>query len=192
MDLVFRKLTPDRVEDFFHFFQDVAFADHPEWGCDCFCCFFHVLSAQEWRDRTAEQNRAIARQMILDGAMQAMLAYDGSGPVAWCHYDRQSNLPGLNVFYPQVIGEQDGDASIVCFTVAQACRRRGVAGRLLDAVCRDLAEQGYQAVQAYPLKTDQIDEENYHGPLSMYLARDFAVIKDMEKQAVVRKILLKP
>lgn len=46
MNIEIKKLTPELVDDFFRFFEHIAFPDHPEWGCGCYCCFF-MLSWQE-------------------------------------------------------------------------------------------------------------------------------------------------
>jgi hypothetical protein len=193
MDLVIRKLTAARVEDFFDFFDKIAFADHPEWGCECYCCFYHAVSAQEWQDRTAAENQALARKMILAGSMQGLLAYADGRPAGWCHYDSKDRLPGLPVFSPAVMDpEPTGNSAIgaiVCFTIAQGCRNLGIAGRLLDAACIDLAAQGYESAEAYPLRNYDSAEENYHGPLAMFLSRGFAIIREAGRQVVVRKTL---
>lgn len=189
MDVFVEKLTPDRVDDFFRFFDEIAFADHPEWGCECYCCFFHAASKQEWKDRTVAENKVIARQMILSGRMQGLLAYVDDKPVGWCHYDRKDSLPGLAVFYPQVIGANGPVAAIVCFTIAQGYRGKGIASRLLDTACQDLASQGYPVVEAYPFLANTSDEENYHGPLAMYLSHGFTQTKEIDDLSIVRKML---
>lgn len=194
MDLTIRKLTPAQVEDFFDFFDRIAFADHPEWGCECYCCFYHAASAREWQDRTAAENQALARKMILAGSMQGLLAYANGRPVGWCHYDSKDSLPGLPVFSPAVMdpepaGNSAAIGAIVCFTIAQGYRNQGIAGLLLDAACADLAAQGYGSAEAYPRRNCDSVEENYHGPLGMFLSRGFAIIREGGRQAVVRKAL---
>ncbi len=191
MVLEIKPLTPDRVDDFFRFFEQIAFAEHPEWGCECYCCFYHATSEQEWKERTAAQNRDIARQMILAGHMSGLLAYADGLPVGWCHYDGKPNLPGLSVFTPaaMTIGQPDAGA-IVCFTIAQGYRNRGIAGRLLDAACADLAARGYRTAEAYPRPADCTSvEENYHGPLAMFLNRGFVPTSSGDSQVIVRKDL---
>ena len=174
MDMAIKKLSPLLVDDYFLFFDQIAFADHPEWGCDCYCCFFHAVSQEAWHDCTAEQNKALARDMIMAGSLQGQLAYVDDKPVAWCHYDLKKNLPGLGVFYPELrTGEADDDetAAIVCFTVAQGYRGQGLASLLLSAACADLAGQGCCQIEAFPNTAAENDEQHYHGPLSMYLAQ---------------------
>jgi len=189
MEVHVEKLTPGRVDDFFQFFDEIAFTDHPEWGCECYCCFFHAASEQEWKDRTVEENKVIARQMILSGRMQGLMAYADDKPVGWCHYDRKDSLPGLAVFYPKVIGDNEPIAAIVCFTIAQGYRGQGIASRLLDEACLDLANQGCSVVEAYPFHSNTSDEENYHGPMSMYLSHGFVQVKDIDGMAIVQRML---
>lgn len=191
VDIQIKKLTPALVADYFRFFEEIAFADHPEWGCECYCCFFHATDAQEWKDRTVAQNKIIAREMILAGSMQGLLAYIDDKPVAWCHFEQKDRLPGLGVFYPQLV-DKDADeriASVVCFTVAQGYRGQGIAGKMLDQACQELASQGYSVVEAYPILKSESAEENYHGPFAMYLAHGFTILKEHEKQSIVRKKL---
>jgi GNAT superfamily N-acetyltransferase len=170
MKVDIRKLDVSLVDDYFRFFDQIAFAGHPEWGCECYCSFFHAADAAEWQARTGAQNQAVAREMILAGRLQGLFAYIDGQPAAWCHYDRKDNLPGIRVFYPQLIFENEdaGIAAIVCFTVAQHCRGQGLASLLLAAACEDLAAQGYHTVEAYPRTAASSVEEQYHGPLSMY------------------------
>ncbi len=221
MDIQIKPMTPARVDDYFKFFDEIAFADHPEWGCECYCCFFHVDSKTDWEARTGVENKAIARELILAGRFTGLLAYADDQPVAWCHYEKKSALPGISVFYPQFLepekasdetgsaseaeavsedaSEDDSEdepvaaseagniAAIVCFTVAQAWRRKGIAGQMLDITCSDLAGKGYTIAEAYPGKTSESDEHNYHGPLSLYLAHGFEVYREFDENTVVRK-----
>ena len=210
MDIQIRKMTPALVEDYFKFFDEIAFADHPEWGCGCYCCFYHATSAQEWEARTGAQNKALAREMILADRLTGLLAYVDGLPVAWCHYELKDLLPGIAVFYPECLGESGENselgepqtagtaaaassgkttAAIVCFTVAQGYRQKGIAGRMLDFACRELAEVGTVIIEAYPMTSSGSDEHNYHGPLSMYLSHGFTVYKELEGNTIVRKVL---
>lgn len=193
MPVVIKKMSPELVDDYFLFFDKIAFANHPEWGCECYCCFFHAESQEAWKAVTAAENKAAAREMILDSRLTGQMAYVDDVPAAWCHYDLKLNLQGLPVFYPETLGP-DGDdagvASVVCFTVAQGYRGKGLAKVLLTAACEDLATRGVSIVEAYPSKVADNDEHHYHGPLSLYLAQGFSVYRDLPEMTVVRKLLV--
>jgi GNAT superfamily N-acetyltransferase len=185
MSIDVRALTPEMADDFVRFFDEVAFSDHPEWGCGCYCCFFHATDKDEWEKRTRDDNRAGAREMILAGKMRGMLAYDQQTPVGWCHYDLLANLPGTATFYSQVATNDLESAAIVCFTVAQGWRNQGVATALLAAALNDLRATGVKRVEAYPLPGDDSPEHNYLGPLTLYQKLGFSVVKEVNGIALV-------
>jgi len=215
MEIQIRKMTPALVEDYFKFFDEIAFADHPEWGCDCYCCFYHAASAKEWEAQTGAQNKALAREMILAGTLTGLLAYADGLPAAWCHYEKKDLLPGIKTFYPKFLSENSENqepqaadtstaasvdradsksagksiAAIVCFTVAQGYRQKGIASMMLDFACRELTQDGTAIIEAYPMTASGSDEHNYHGPLSMYLSHGFTVYKEFEGNTIVRKVL---
>ena len=185
MSLQMVPLTPERVEDFFEFFDHVAFSRHPEWGCGCYCCFFHATDQAAWSQRTPEQNAAEARALILAGRMRGMLAYEGAKPVGWLHYDACANLPGTRLFYPELATEEPGSAALVCFTVAQGWRGQGVATQLLQAALEELKAGGFERVEAYPVLEDDSEEHNYLGPLALYRKFGFTEVKQTETHILV-------
>ncbi len=189
MQIAIKLLTPERVEDFFEFFEHIAFAEHPEWGCDCFCCFFHAESRESWEKSTREDNKAAAREMILSGRMRGLFAYADGKPVGWCHYDKVKNLTGARVFYSDLATIDDHCGAIVCFTVAQSYRNKGIATKLLENALADLKAQGVARVEAYPILQDESQEHNYLGPLVMYKNLGFRIVRETEHHALVEKML---
>ncbi|MBK6805514.1 MAG: GNAT family N-acetyltransferase [Betaproteobacteria bacterium] len=83
-------------------------------------------------------------------------------------------------------------AVIVCFVIAPAWRRRGVASALLDFALADFAARGIAVVDAFPFKsgasTDATD--HYHGPASLFASRGFVPVADHPDLTVVRKQLV--
>jgi ribosomal protein S18 acetylase RimI-like enzyme len=189
MQVDIRPLTPGRVEDFFEFFEHIAFFEHPEWGCDCFCCFFHAQSREAWDKCTRETNKATARELILKGRMHGLLAYAENKPVGWCHYDILQNLPGARVFYSDLASTDGDSGAIVCFTIAQGYRNQGIATMLLENALADLNAQGVARVEAYPVMNDDSQEHNYLGPLSLYKNLGFQLVRQAEHHALVEKML---
>jgi ribosomal protein S18 acetylase RimI-like enzyme len=189
MPLIIRPLTPERVEDFFEFFEHIAFAEHPEWGCDCFCCFFHAKSREDWDNCTRESNKTAARELILKGRMHGLLAYMDYKPVGWCHYDKLQNLPGARLFYGNLASADGESGAIVCFTIAQGFRNQGIATKLLECALLDLKAQGAARAEAYPVVNDDSQEHNYLGPLNLYKNLGFQIVRETENHALVEKIL---
>jgi GNAT superfamily N-acetyltransferase len=189
MQLHIKPLSPETVEDFFTFFDKVAFADHPEWGCGCYCCMFHAPDTAAWADNTPETNAQLAREMILRGEMRGLLAYDGERPVGWCHCDLLGNIPVTRAYCPAVASEDDSTGAIVCFTVAQGYRGQGVATRLLHAALDALRAQGAQVAEAYLDLNAQDAEHHYHGPLTMYEKAGFTLVRSHGDMGLVRRAL---
>lgn len=189
MAILIQPLTPERESDFFTFFDHVAFNDHPEWGCGCYCCYFHFNDHAVWERRTPRQNHAEACRLIRANALCGLLAYDGDRPVGWCHYDLQKHLPGVRAFYPDLSTEDPERGEIVCFTVAQGWRGQGVATRLLTAALVDLRACGVKTVEAYPVLGDDSQEHNYTGPLALYQKLGFTLVRQNGTKATVKKTL---
>ena len=64
MNLIIKELKPDLLEDFLHFFDNVAFSNNPEWG-GCYCHFYHFPgNMEEWGKATKDQNRNATISLI--------------------------------------------------------------------------------------------------------------------------------
>jgi ribosomal protein S18 acetylase RimI-like enzyme len=73
-------------------------------------------------------------------------------PAAYCQFGPLSAYPRasrLRELYPQ-LPESPLPAVITCIATAAGARHAGHARRLVEEVCRDLAERGFSAVEAYP------------------------------------------
>jgi GNAT superfamily N-acetyltransferase len=127
--------------------------------------------------------------MILAGGMRGLLAYDGATPVGWCHYDLLANLPGTRAFTEGLASDDPQSAAVVCFTVAQGWRSRGVATGLLSAALADLKDRGVTRVEAYPVLASESPEHNYPGPPALYAQFGFTQIRQAKKRALVEKRL---
>jgi GNAT superfamily N-acetyltransferase len=58
--------------------------------------------------------------------------------------------------------------SVFCFTIAPEMQRKGVATQLLERVCKDAADEGFNFVEAYPNKVVTAESENHGGFATMY------------------------
>lgn len=180
-------LTPAREADYLDFFDTRAFPDNPKWA-GCYCRFpVHDPTVVSWATQTPAQNREAIRGCIARGTTAGFLAYEGDEVVGWCHAGPWRLIPMLaDVPEP----EADRLGVIFCFVVAPPARGRGVARALLDAACEGLRAQGLAAVQAKPLKEAATPAAAHLGPLPMYLAAGFSVVREMDDGSVlVRKAL---
>lgn len=194
------RLSPGTRGDYLAFFdheRGPAFSDNPEWA-RCYCQFYRVPRALDWNAFTAGQNRIAVSASIDAGEAEGYLARSDGETVGWLHAAPRHKLPHcferLSV-EPTPIGVPPQDAAvIVCFVIAPAWRRRGVAGALLDGALADLRERGIAHVDAFPFKAGDSAKagDHYHGPASLFASRGFVPIAETADLVVVRKQLSAP
>ena len=81
MDVKIKPLAPDLLDDFLHFFDNIAFSDNPEWK-GCYCHFYHFAGDMEqWEKATKEQNRNSTITLIKEKKMKGLLAFVNNEPV---------------------------------------------------------------------------------------------------------------
>ena len=181
-DVVVNELTPSMRDDFLLFFDQVAFADNPDWA-DCYCYPYHFA------DRGRDENRRAASNQIEERRIQGFLAYRDGNPVGWCNAANRDIYPGLHRLMRSGLDDSERVGSIVCFVVEPSQRSKGVASRLLNAACVKFSQQGLDYAEAYPVKKPTSDADNFPGPLSMYHRNGFKQHRDAGWYVVVRKLL---
>lgn len=191
-EIVVRRLSPSLLDDWLDYFDHDAFADNADWS-GCYCQWFHVdRDAEDWESRTAEQNRAASTALIKAGALQGYLAYVDGRPGGWCQAAPRLSIPNIAGDENLAVDDASEVGSIVCFNVAHAFRRQGVAAKLLDAACGGFLEEGLRTAEAYPSLTATGDAANYHGPLALYLRAGFRPYRELESLVIVRRALAEP
>jgi GNAT superfamily N-acetyltransferase len=186
-DITCVPLSAERLGDYLAFFDTKAFTDNPRWA-GCYCYFpVHDPERTDWAKRTAAENRGAVSACIHAGTTAGYLAYRDDEVVGWCHAGPWS-------MYPMLRDQPQPDSAtlgvIFCFVVAPESRGQGVATALLAAACDGLCAQGMTAVQAKPVREAQGAAANHLGPLSMYLAAGFRIVRETtEGDVYVRKAL---
>jgi hypothetical protein len=115
---------------------------------------------------------------------------EGDEPVAYAQFGPLSAYPRairLRELYPQ-LPDAPLPAVITCVATTASGRRRGLARRLVADVCRDLAERGFAAVEAYPDLTLGEDETSAGRPIFWH-ACGFVTAVDDERFPVMRREL---
>ena len=191
-----KPLSPVLAGDFLRFFDHQsgpAFADNPDWA-KCYCHYYEVPLAIDWSSLTAAENRIAMQSRIEVGEMEGFLAYDGADVVGWMNAQPRHRLPHcferLGVEPTPLPCPPHEAAVIVCFVIAPARRRSGVAGALLRSGLASLASRGLKLVDAFPFKagSSELAADHYHGPLSLFLAEGFSVLCEDDRLTVVRKV----
>ena len=189
------RLSPATRDDYLAFFdheRGPAFADNPEWAT-CYCQFYRVPRALDWKSFGGDQNRVAARASIACGEAEGYLAYAGDEVVGWLHAAPRHKLPHaferLKVEPPPIDVPAHDAAVVVCFVIAPSWRRRGVASALLDGALADLAARGVSVVDAFPFKSGDSDDptDHYHGPMPLFESRGFERIGENDDVVVMRK-----
>lgn len=184
VDVSIRELSPDLLDDYLSFFDRNAFADNPRWA-SCYCYFNHAPHDQkEWTKRTTEENRAAVCNLIRGGEMGGYLAHVDGRPVGWCNAGPRSRLTTLP---KEIDPHEKGIGAVTCFVIAKPFRGQGIARRLLDSACEGLGRKGLEIVEAYPRQNARDAASNYHGPVSMYLAAGFEMVRELGDISIVRK-----
>ena len=158
MDIEIRKLTPDLAEEYVHFFDETPHAE-TEGDPKCYCVLWRsddtYTGDNDHFYPTREERRARALQYVKDGKIQGYLAYRGNEIVGWCNATAECQRGYEHIRSYWRIGEHEPGVkikSIFCLAVAPEMRRKGVATRLVQRVCQDAADDGFDFVEAYVSK----------------------------------------
>ena len=189
MNIEIRKLTPNLLEDYMYFFENVA---HEDCYCTCYCSDNQV--GMDFQLQEVRRDYAIS--YIKEGKIKGYLAYRDNQVVAWCNVNDKSDCLECEGWQRILTSVKTTDStanikvkSIFCFVVAPDMRRTGVASYLLEHVCKDAVEDGFDYIEAYPNK-DFIDIYYDHmGPVNLYIKFGFEEFYKTEQKIVMRKRL---
>ena len=198
MDINIRKLTSDLAEDYARFFDVTPHDDQTNKDeLPCYCVTWRTDDTYacdkngNWNHwfPTREERREHAIRFIKAGSLHGYLAYNGDKIVGWCNAnaDCRGCVDYLRTMYP--IDEYNADIkikSIFCFVIAPEMQRKGIATRLVEHICKDAADDGFDFVEAY---VDEKSTVNYRTPLELYEKCGFVKSTEREGRVVVRKAL---
>ncbi|MFX1298483.1 MAG: GNAT family N-acetyltransferase [Promethearchaeota archaeon] len=186
MDIKIKVLTPDLLEDFLYFFENVGFSNNPNWAA-CYCHFYHFVGTnQQFSKRTAEENREASKKLIISGKMNGLIAYLDEKPVGWCNVNSKENYSKI----PFKEKSKTKIASLICFVIAPSHRRQGIARSLLRYACSYLPNKGYDLIEVYPRKGKKLsDAHSYRGPISLFISEGFSIYKEFKYYYVMHKKL---
>ncbi|MFX0002113.1 MAG: GNAT family N-acetyltransferase [Candidatus Hodarchaeota archaeon] len=188
MDIIIKYLTPEWVDDFLFYFDNVAFSDNPDWAT-CYCHFYHFNGTNEqFFKRTAKENRKSSKELILSGKMNGFLAFHDGKPVGWCNVNSKDN-------YAKIPYEEESNEkiiSLICIIIAPSYRKQGIARKLLRYAYSYFQDKNYDFFEVYPRKGEDLsDAHSYRGPISLYTSEGFHIYKEFKDYYVMRKKLKK-
>jgi len=195
MNIEIKKLTPDLVEDYVRFFDETPHND--KWNTKCYCVCWCSNEPKGIDCSTEDKRRMAAFQFVKDGNLQGYLAYSGIKVIGWCNANTKADCT-TGQFWRYLMASVPIDEladrnvkSVFCFTIAPEMQRKGVATQLLERVCKDAAEEGFDFVEVYPNKVVTAESENHGGFAEMYKKLGFTVYTELENMFVMRKELRK-
>jgi ribosomal protein S18 acetylase RimI-like enzyme len=194
MDIIIRKLTPDLAEDYVNFFDTTPHdynVDEHKCYCVCWCS-----EDSEGKDfSTREKRRVYAVKYVKENILQGYLAYYNDKVVGWCNANTKSDCLNCAAWRRNMglipTDESTPDIkvkSIFCFTIAPEMKRKGIATQLLERVCQDAVQDGFDYIEAYPNK-EFVNDIDFTGPIEMYRKSGFVVSYETKQNFVVRKHL---
>nr|WP_288825472.1 GNAT family N-acetyltransferase [uncultured Clostridium sp.] len=197
MAIEIRRLTPDLAEDYIHFFDITPHDDNvADNKCYCACWCNDDYAGKDFS--IAENRREYALQYVKGSNIQGYLAYSDDKIVGWCNANTKSDCLkciSWQRFMSYVPLEESNSGikvkSIFCFVIAPEMKRQGIATRLLERVCKDAAQEGFDFVEAYPYKESSFQSSDYGGHFEMYKKAGFHVLLEAEQGLVMRKQLNK-
>ena len=192
--IVIRPLTSELNADYLDFFDHRAFTDDNPNG-PCYCTSPNQ-DKEQIEKMVSEFNtygvretlRKYAIKMLDKNQIHGYLAYDGDHPVGWCNAADMESYAGFVPAFARDITSRK-TISIVCFEIAPDYRGMGIASAFIDRVCADAKSRGYVAVEGYPKLSDQRNDFDYQGPVSLYKKAGFIEVARGKEQAVMRKVL---
>ncbi len=175
LDLDIRPLTPPEFDALAELFA----TGDPRW---CWCQYFRRRgmdwSNASWDDNRTELARLAAAASVTGGPPPGLVAFRGGDAVGWVSLGPREDYERLA--HSKLLAPIDDRPvwSIVCFVVAAAVRRRGVARALLDAAIEYARERGVRTLEAYPLHEARgkvPSNSAYVGTQSMFARAGFTV-----------------
>ena len=120
----------------------------------CWCVFWRVRGS-DWSTFTTARNRAFLQEIVETGERPPGLVAlgDDGRAIGWVSVAPREDYERL--VHSRVLAPVDDEPvwSVVCFVVARAMRRRGVARMLLDAAADYARESGAGMLEGYPVET---------------------------------------
>ena len=130
-------------------------------------------------------------KLVVEERMKGYLAYHEGKPVGWCNTNNRLNYQRLVKFHDLVEPDHMKTCSIVCFLIHPDYRLRGITHQILGRIIKDYSALEYETIEAYPGKGKLSAEEQYKGPLELYLKNGFEKVREYENYTLVRRSLCK-
>ncbi len=194
MNIEIKKLSPELVEDYLHFFDvtphDDGIEEHKCY-CVCWCSADHRI---ETDFSSPLKRRELAKEYVNNGILQGYLAYKGEKVIGWCNANTKSECQNCTSWLRFMKSFNNNEPSlkiksVFCFVIAPKMQRKGIATKLLERVCTDAIIDGFDVVESYPQKDFVSMASDFMGPSAMYKKLGFTIYKEINDKILMRKQL---
>lgn len=200
MNIEIRRLTPSLIDDYVQFFDITPHSEKPgEKECKCYCVWWckddHDVNNIDYL-LSQELRRNYAIQNIKNNNIQGYLAYCDDKVVGWCNANTKADC--LKCFcwrrFMGSISIEELESgirvkSVFCFLVDPSMRRKGITKLLLERVCQDAAQDGFDFIEAYPQKEFTNEAQDFMGSAKLFVSNGFTLYGETEEKLVMRKQL---
>ena len=182
-------------------FEDLQtiFGAHGQ-GAQCQCQRYKLRPGEAFRNFPAEERSFRLRQQTDCGNLQSrttsgLVAYLDGEPVGWCAVEPRTAYEGLLRVFRVPWDGRDEDKrdetvwAVTCLFTRAGFRRRGVSRALAAAAVAHARDRGAGALEAYPITTKNvIDEELHVGTAATFAAAGLTEVSRPSKRRVVMRI----
>jgi len=163
----------------------------------CWCQAWRIEKGEKWGEVKGAVARRRLRKGILDGTVDAVLAFDGEIPVGWCTFGPRDSFPRLNRARSLQCGDSSAVWSLPCFFVIRGYREKGVAKAMIRHALRIMKARGVEIAEGYPSKPDRngryIAAFSWTGTISLFEKAGFVTVGNPQGgKRRVRKQLSRP
>lgn len=169
MDLIVKYLSKESVPDFYR----VNCETNGLGWCNCVAWW---CSWNEFKDRTAEQNKTQREELFGKGQYDGYLLYDAGEPIGWSQCGPAGRLQMLCETYS--LNPNASTWAITCFALAPVARKRGLAKKVLQLMLEDIKSRGVDRILGFPVRES---EDPWTGPESVFKSAGFILEKDDKK-----------
>ena len=167
---------------------------------NCWCMFWR-LTHTDFNRMQSEERKAMLQSLALSAQPPGLLAYVDGTVAGWCSLGRREDFAALERSRTLKRVDDRPVWSVVCFFVARAYRRQGVAHALLKGAVDYATVQGAKIIEAYPidLQTTRLQGARltgctgYMGIASVFRSLGFTeAARASETQLIMRYFVVEP
>ena len=137
-----------------------------------------------------QKSRKAAEQQINSNILQGYLAFIDGVAMGWCNVNDKANFPiepctGVSLYAPA----EKREKAVVCFEIAPKFRGMGIATALLNRAIDDAKNDGFFAIEGFPVIRNERYEWDCTGPIRLFEKAGFIKMAEQDGRVVMRKEL---